>query len=81
MTKTKAIEIIRSGKIFSCEFTKKDGSNRKLVGRTGVKPKKGGKLGYVPADQGYINVFDFKVMDYRTVNVQTLYKVNGNKVG
>lgn len=80
MTKTQAINIIRSGKIFSCEFIKKDDSIRRLNGRTGVKPKKGGKLGYIPSDQGYINVFDFKVMDYRTVNIQTLYKLNRKSV-
>ena len=80
MNKTQAIKTIRSGKIFSCEFTKKDGSVRKLNGRTGVKSKKGGELNYSPSDQGYINVFDLKLRDYRTVNIQTLYKLNGKSV-
>ncbi len=81
MNKTQAIATIRSGKIFSCEFLKKDGSNRKLVGRTGVKSHlKKGKKAYVAEDMGLITVYDFGVKDYRAVNVQTLHKVNGKKV-
>lgn len=82
MTKTKAIEIIKSGKFFSCEFVKKDGSIRKLVGRSGVKKylKKGGKPAYKASDMGLITVYELKV-GYKNVPVYNLMKVNGKKVG
>jgi len=81
MTKTEAIKIIRSGQFFSCEFTKKDGTNRKLRGRFGVKKHlKGGKLGYNANDMGLIPVYDMGVQDYRSIPVINLHKVNGKKI-
>lgn len=79
MNKKTAIAIIKSGKFFSCEFTKKDGSIRHLVGRSGVKkhlkPNAQPKT-YDPSELGYATVYDLQEKDYRLINLQTLTKVN-----
>jgi len=75
----KAIEIIRSKKIFSAEYIKKDGSVRKIVGRTGVKKHlkpNARKRSYNPNERGYVTVYDFSIKDYRLINLQTLIRVN-----
>jgi hypothetical protein len=81
LTKTAAIEIIRSGKFFSCEFTKQDGQVRKMVARTGVtKHLKGGGAPYKASDMGLITVYEMGT-GYRSIPVYNLLKVNGRKVG
>jgi len=79
MNKKQAIAIIKSGRFFSCEFTKKDGSIRYLLGRSGVKkylrpnPK---PQAYNPQELGYLSVYDIQEKDYRLVNLQTLITIN-----
>ena len=81
MNKTEAIKVIRSGQFFSCEFTKKDGSIRKLNGRAGVKKHlKGGDKGYNAEDMGLITVWDRQAKGYRSIPVINLHKVNGKKI-
>jgi hypothetical protein len=79
MNKKQAIAIIKSGRFFSCEFTKKDGSVRYLLGRSGVKkylrPNAKPKS-YNPQELGYLPVYDLQEKDYRLVNLQTLISVN-----
>jgi hypothetical protein len=59
--------------IFSVVFTKKDGSERKMVARFGVtKHLKGGSLKYSPEDFNYAIVFDMQKHEYRTINVNTI---------
>ena len=61
------------GTIFSVEFTKKDGSVRKMVARKNVTSYlKGGQNNVVRPDRPYITVFDMKKKAYRTVNLRTL---------
>jgi hypothetical protein len=61
------------GKFFTATFIKKDGSERVMNARLGVKKYlKGGKLRYNPADFNYISVYDMGVKDYRTLNVNTI---------
>ena len=81
ISKYKAIELLRStkGKIFSCEFIKKDGSLRKMVARLGVaKNLKGGRNG-ASSKNSLITVYDMAKQAYRMVNLETLQtvKVNG----
>lgn len=67
-------EIIKStkGKIFSCEFVKKDGSVRKMVARIGVKKNlKGGSNG-ATIENGLVTVWDMVKGAYRMVNLATL---------
>lgn len=79
ITTKQALEIIKSKRIFSAEFIKKDGSIRKIVGRTGVKKhlKPNAKpQAYNPKERGYVTIYDFQKKDYRLVNLQTLIRVN-----
>ena len=50
-TEVKQLRELVQNKIFSVEFTKKDGTLRKMVCRLGVKKHlKGGELGYDPIE-------------------------------
>jgi hypothetical protein len=82
--KTKeAITIIKSGRIFSAEFIKKDGTTRKIVARSGVrkylrpnaKPQT-----YDPRERGYFPVYDLQKKDYRLLNIQTITVINRKTV-
>jgi hypothetical protein len=72
-TEVKQFKELVGNKIFSVEFTKKDGSLRKMVCRLGVKKHlRGGELSYNPEDFNYLVVFDLQSEEYRTINVNTL---------
>jgi hypothetical protein len=78
-----AIAIIKSKKFFSAEFTKKDGSIRKIYGRSGVKKhlKPDAKpQAYKPAEMGYLTIWDMGKKAYRLVNTQTIITINGMEV-
>jgi len=81
VSRFKTVELLHSthGKIFSCEFIKKDGSLRKMVARLGVRKNlKGGSNG-ASAKNSLITVFDMAVGAYRMINLSTLraLKVSG----
>lgn len=83
MNTKEAISIIKSGRIFSAEFVKKNGSVRRMVGRTGVKKylKPNAKpQAYDPRERGYIPVYDLLKKDYRLLNVQTIITLNKQEV-
>ena len=64
------------GKFFSCEFTKKDGSVRKIHGRTGVKKYlKGGVNKVQKQSNSLMTVWEKEVADYRSVNLNTMTKL------
>jgi hypothetical protein len=77
---------IRNGQIFTVIFTKKDGSERKMNCKRGVKKgQAGGKLNYNPADYGLMSVFDMKLSKtpekaYRMLNCKTTSEIRSNKV-
>jgi hypothetical protein len=61
------------GKFFTVTFIKKDGSERVMNARLGVKKYlRGGTLKYDPSAFNYITVFDMGVKDYRIVNANTI---------
>ena len=69
-----------SGRIFSVKFTKKDGSERKMVCRKGVrKGLTGGGAKYNPIERGLISVYDVQKGGYRMINFDTLqeFKMGG----
>lgn len=71
------------GNFFRACFVKKDGSVREMTARFGVKKYlKGGELGYVPEERGYIVVFDVDKKEYRTINMDKLIylRYNGKEV-
>ena len=80
---TDAIAIIKSKKFFSAEFIKKDGTVRKIYGRSGVKKhlKPDAKpQAYKPAEMGYLTIWDMGKKAYRLVNTQTIVTINGMEV-
>jgi hypothetical protein len=75
-TEVKQLRELVGSKIFSVEFTKKDGSLRKMTCRLGVKKYlKGGELGYDAEALNYLTVFDLQSEEYRTINVNTLKSI------
>ena len=57
-------------------FIKKDGTERVMNARLGVKAYlKGGELPYNPDEKGLIPVYDMKNSGYRMVNVDTIKKL------
>lgn len=64
------------GKFFTVTFIKKDGTERVMNARLGVKAYlKGGELPYNPDEKGLIPVYDMKNSGYRMVNVDTIKKL------
>jgi hypothetical protein len=62
-----------NGKIFSVQFTKKDGTVRDMVCRLGVeKYLKGGELSYDIDQTPYVIVYDMQAKGYRTINTDTI---------
>ena len=65
------------GKFFTVTFVKKDGTERVLNGRVGVKKHLKGGVNRV-GDQ-YITVFDVKNGGYRSVNKDTIKEIKFGK--
>ena len=70
------------GKIFTVVFIKKDGTERTMNARLGVKKYlKGGELKYNASEMGLIPVYDIQSKGYRMVNSNTIKKLKiGGKV-
>jgi hypothetical protein len=72
-------DLIRSSedKIFSVVFIKKNGEERHMVARLGVKKGVTGKgVNYKnPLEQPYMNVFDMKKNAWRKINLDTIKKL------
>ena len=81
ISRDQAKEIIQTtkGKVFTVSFVKKDGTNRVMNARLGVKVfLKGGTLPYNPDSKNLIPVYDMKNRGYRMINVNT---INNLKIG
>ena len=62
-----------NGKFFSVSFIKKDGSERKMTARLGVKKDiKGVGLKFNPTERNLIVVFDIHKKAYRMINLSTI---------
>jgi hypothetical protein len=69
------------GRIVSARFVKKDGSERRMVCRSGVtRHRRGGSLGFDPAAKDLYPCFDMQSREYRFISLATLQelKVNGH---
>lgn len=76
MNKEQLFKEITSGKIFTAEFIKKDGSRRLMNCRTNVKKFTNGKgLSFDPFVRNLLPVYDLKAKDYRFINLSTLISV------
>jgi hypothetical protein len=65
-----------NGKIFTVVFIKKDGSERTMNARLGVKKHLKGGTSTLDADK-YITVFDMQAGGYRAINRETIQSVKG----
>lgn len=66
----------QGNKLFAAVFTKKDGTERKMVARLGVKKAlRGGTNNVVREDRSYMTVFDMQKKEYRTLNLRTLKEI------
>lgn len=64
-----------NGKFFSVSFIKKDGTERKMTARLGVKKDiKGVGLKFNPTERNLIVVFDIHKRAYRMINLSTIFK-------
>ena len=78
ISKEEAKQLVKGtkGKFFTVTFIKKDGTERVMNARLGVKAYlKGGDLPYNPDEKGLIPVYDMKNGGYRMVNVNTIKKL------
>lgn len=75
-------ELINStkGKFFTATFIKKDGTLRRLTGRTGVsKGVKGKGLKFNPAEKNLQVVWSCDAQSFRMINLETITKLTINK--
>lgn len=76
MNKREKIIKAMGNKIFTVTFTKKDGTTRVMNARRGVtKGVTGVGLPYNAEEKGLITVYDMKIRQFRTVNVETVQTV------
>ena len=62
-----------NGKFFTVTFIKKDGTERVMNARLGVKVYlRGGQLAYDAESKGLVPVYDVKTGGYRMVNINTI---------
>ena len=66
----------QKNKLMSCVFVKKDGTDRKMTFRLGVKQfLKGGQNKVEAEDRSYVTVYDMKAKGYKTLNLRTLKEI------
>lgn len=78
ITREAAAALMRqtNGHVFSVTFIKKDGSERDMTCRLGVKKHlRGGERAYDPADYDLLCVFDMAKEAYRSISLNTLKRV------
>lgn len=69
------------GKIFFVEFTKKDGSIRRMTCRRNVRKGLTGKgMAYRPLGKGLMTVFDMDKGEYRMINLLEITRFTINKI-
>lgn len=70
-----------NGKLFSVQFRKKDGTDRHMVCRLGVKKHLTGKgLSYDPAHYNLLPVYDVHKSGYRMINLKTISALQIDKI-
>jgi hypothetical protein len=83
IARSQVLPLINStkGRFFTVSFVKADGAKRRLTGRVGVsKGVKGTGFAMGPeAAQKYRTVWDSANMEFRKVNLTTVYKLVINK--
>lgn len=85
MNRKTALSVMKSGQFFTAKFTKKNGEERTINGRVGVKKHlKGGVMPYSAKDYGIVVVHENKTNDkpggYKAIKLDSLIELNGEKV-
>lgn len=79
MAVCKLLEETNNGRIFFVEFTKKDGSVRRMTARKRVtKGVKGVGLAYKPLGKGLMNAFDMDKQEFRMIDLTKVRKFSVN---
>lgn len=78
LRKAKVLDkVSQGGKVFSVVFTKKDGTERTMSCRRGVKSHLRGGKNTVKHLPQYLTVFSMNDEGYRNINLETLKTVKG----
>jgi WYL_2, Sm-like SH3 beta-barrel fold len=74
------LDLVSNGKIFFVEFTKKDGTIRRMTCRRNVRKNLTGKgMSYRPLGKGFLTVYDMDKGEYRLINLLEITKFTINK--
>ena len=74
-------KILGTGKISYVEFYKKDGSLRKMLGRTGVRKDVTGEgLKFDPKEKNLITFRDVQKQAHRMINVDTIQTIKAQGI-
>ena len=77
----RSLVVRQNGKFVSADYRKLDGEKRTLTGRLGVTAfLKGGSNKVEADDRPYLTVFDIKLAQYRTVNLETVSAIRAQGV-
>ena len=82
ISKVVATELINKskGKIFTATFLKKNGELRKMNCRLGVSKGVNGKgMNYNPTLKALKPVFDMRIKEWRTINLESIMELSINK--
>ena len=82
VSKDRVLELIQTsnGQVFSALFIKKDGTERSMLCRLGVKKYLTGKgMKYNPLDKDLLPVYDMQSKGYRMINLKTVKALQINK--
>lgn len=77
----RSLIVRQNGKFISADYTKLNGVKRTLTGRLGVWSfLKGGSNKVEADDRPYLTVFDIKLAQYRTLNLETVSAIRAQGV-
>jgi hypothetical protein len=82
ISKEQALKLIKAsgGKTFGVTFTKKNGEERKMNARLGVKKGVTGVgMKYNPAEHNLITAFDMHKENFRMINLATMSRLSTKK--
>lgn len=72
--RTEIVEAMNTGKFFTVEFVKKDGTLRKMLARMGVTKhhRTDGTPSTTAHIEKYVTVYDIQAEGYRNINLETI---------
>jgi hypothetical protein len=79
MSVARALMLSSNGRFMTVKFMKKDGSERVMTCRLGVKTPLVGGENTVKHIAKYITVWDSKKKEYRNINLETVQFIHVNK--